>query len=62
VLQLGVASLWLLDGVLQVQVFMFSRGFAQTVAQAAEGSGSLRRRGWCWHARPVAGSSTRSVT
>jgi hypothetical protein len=39
--QLGLASLWLLDGVQQVRVFMFSRGFARTVAQAAEGNPAL---------------------
>ncbi len=35
VLQLCLAGLWLLDGVLQVQVFMFSHGFADSVADAA---------------------------
>jgi hypothetical protein len=31
-LQLCLAGLWLLDSLLQIQVFMFSRGFADSVA------------------------------
>ncbi len=38
VLQLSLAGLWLLDGVLQIQVFMFSHGFADSVADAAGGN------------------------
>lgn len=41
VLQLCLAGLWLLDGVLQVQVFMFGRGFADSVADAAGGNPAL---------------------
>ena len=37
-LQLCLAGLWVLDGVLQLQVFMFSRGFADGVADAASGN------------------------
>ncbi len=37
-LQLCLAGLWLLDGVLQIQAFMFSRGFADSVADAASGN------------------------
>ncbi len=37
-LQLCLASLWLLDGVLQVQVFMFGHGFARMVGAAARGN------------------------
>ncbi|HXP19258.1 MAG TPA: hypothetical protein VN840_06385 [Streptosporangiaceae bacterium] len=37
-LQLGLASLWLLDAMLQGQSFMFSRNFARMLTAAARGS------------------------
>jgi hypothetical protein len=38
VLQLGLAALWLLDGVLQYQSWMFTKGFGQMLAGAASGN------------------------
>src|ERR1700750_290476 len=38
VLQLALAGLWLLDGVLQYQAFMFSKGFSQMMADTAAGN------------------------
>jgi hypothetical protein len=37
-LQLVLAAIWLLDGVLQYQAFMFSRGFPQMLAATAPGN------------------------
>ena len=37
-LQLALAGLWLLDGVLQYQAFMFSRGFSDMLAGMASGN------------------------
>jgi hypothetical protein len=37
-LQLGLAAVWLLDGVLQYQSFMFTRAFGQMVAATAPGN------------------------
>ena len=37
VLQLALAGLWLLDGVLQYQAFMFTKGFSQMLADTAGG-------------------------
>ena len=42
-LQLALAGLWLLDGVLQYQAFMFSKGFSDMLADTA--SGQPGRRG-----------------
>ena len=38
VLQLALAGIWLLDGVLQYQAFMFSKGFGQMLADTASGN------------------------
>jgi hypothetical protein len=37
-LQLGLAALWLLDGVLQYQGFMYTKGFSDSLAQTAPGN------------------------
>jgi hypothetical protein len=37
-LQLGLAAIWVLDGVLQYQPFMFSRAFGQLLAASADGN------------------------
>jgi hypothetical protein len=37
-LQLGLAAIWLLDGVLQYQPFMFTRAFGQMLAASAAGN------------------------
>jgi len=37
-LQLGLAATWLLDGVLQYQSFMYTKGFAQMLAGTADGN------------------------
>ncbi|HEY7144701.1 MAG TPA: hypothetical protein VH637_10660 [Streptosporangiaceae bacterium] len=37
-LQLALAGLWLLDGVLQYQAFMFSKGFSDMLADSASGN------------------------
>jgi DNA-binding FrmR family transcriptional regulator len=48
-LQLGLAAVWLLDGVLQYQSFMFTRPFGQTLA-------ARRPAGSAHAARPARGS------
>jgi hypothetical protein len=40
-LQLGLAALWVLDGVLQYQSFMFTRAFGQMLAGSADGNPAL---------------------
>jgi len=50
-LQLALAALWLLDGILQYQPFMFNRGFAQMLTGVAQGNPA-----------PVAGPITWSAT
>jgi hypothetical protein len=37
-LQLGLAAIWVLDGVLQYQPFMFTRAFGQLLAASADGN------------------------
>ncbi len=53
VLQLCLAGLWLLDGVLQVQVFMFSHGFADSVADAAGGNPAIVAGPVSWSSRLI---------
>ncbi len=54
-LQLGLAVLWLLDGALQLQPFMFTQGFArQVIAPAAQGQPALVSAAVGWAARLVA--------
>jgi len=54
VLQLGLAGLWLLDGVLQYQAFMFSKGFGQMLADTAAGNPAVISRPITWNTTLVA--------
>ena len=58
-LQLGLAAIWLLDGVLQYQLFMFTKAFGQMIRgprRATLASSPARSTGtppwfsttWCW--------------
>jgi len=49
-LQLGLAGIWLLDGVLQVQPFMYSKGFGQMLAGTAAGNPTVIARPITWQA------------
>jgi hypothetical protein len=49
-LQLGLAGLWLLDGVLQYQAAMFARGFPRMLAQSAAGNPAIVARPITWSA------------
>jgi hypothetical protein len=49
-LQLALAALWLLDGVLQFQPFMFGRGFPQMLAASAPGNPALLASPISWSA------------
>jgi hypothetical protein len=53
-LQLALAALWLLDGVLQFQPFMFGRGFPQTLAASAPGNPALLASPISWSAALIA--------
>lgn len=53
-LQLGLAAIWLLDGVLQYQSFMFSRGFSRMLAGTAAGNPGLIEHPITWAAGIVA--------
>jgi len=53
VLQLCLAAIWLLDGVLQYQSFMFSKGFGQMLAGTAPGNPGAVARPITWDARLV---------
>ena len=52
-LQLALAAIWLLDGVLQFQAFMFSRSFPQLLAAAADGNPAVLAGPISWSARLV---------
>ena len=52
-LQLGLAGLWLLDGVLQYQAFMFSKGFSDMLAESAAGNPAVIARPITWDAALV---------
>jgi hypothetical protein len=52
-LQLGLAGLWLLDGVLQYQAFMFSKGFSDMLAGTASGNPGVVARPISWDAALV---------
>jgi len=52
-LQLGLAAIWLLDGVLQYQGFMFSKGFNQMLAGTASGNPAVIARPITWDANLV---------
>jgi hypothetical protein len=52
-LQLGLAAVWLLDGVLQYQPFMYTKAFAQMLAGTAAGNPSVIARPINWDATLV---------
>ena len=52
-LQLGLAALWLLDGVLQYQPFMYTKSFAQLLAGTAAGNPAVIARPITWDANLV---------
>jgi hypothetical protein len=52
-LQLGLAAIWLLDGVLQYQPFMYTKAFAQLLAGTAAGNPSVIARPITWDANLV---------
>jgi hypothetical protein len=53
VLQLGLAGIWLLDGVLQYQSFMFSKAFGQMLGATAAGNPGVIASPISWDARLV---------
>ncbi len=52
-LQLGLAAIWLLDGVLQYQSFMYTKAFGQMLAGTAGGNPSVIARPINWDATLV---------
>jgi len=52
-LQLGLAAIWLLDGVLQYQSFMYTTAFGQMLARTAAGNPSVIARPINWDATLV---------
>jgi hypothetical protein len=52
-LQLGLAAIWLLDGVLQYQPFMYTKGFAQLLGATAAGNPAVVARPITWDASLV---------
>jgi len=53
-LQLALAGLWLLDGVLQYQALMFSKGFSQMLAGTASGNPGVIAAPITWDATLIA--------
>jgi hypothetical protein len=53
VLQLSLAAIWLLDGVLQYQSFMFTKGFGQMLAGTASGNPGVVASPITWDANLV---------
>jgi hypothetical protein len=53
VLQLVLAAVWLLDGVLQFQGFMFTKGFSQMLAGTADGNPAVIAKPITWDANLV---------
>jgi hypothetical protein len=53
VLQLGLAAVWLLDGVLQYQSWMFTKAFGQMLAAAADGNPAVIASPITWDAHLV---------
>ncbi len=49
-LQLGLAAMWLLDGVLQFQPFMYTKAFTQLLASSAAGNPAVIARPITWDA------------
>ena len=54
-LQLGLAAIWLLDAVLQLQSFMFSKAFGQSLAATAQGNPAVIADPITWSARIIEG-------
>jgi hypothetical protein len=54
-LQLGLAAIWLLDAVLQLQPFMFTKAFGQTLAATAQGNPVVIADPITWSARLIEG-------
>src|ERR1700685_476812 len=52
-LQLGLAAIWLLDGVLQYQPFMYTKAFGQSLAAGAAGNRSVIAGPITWDASLV---------
>src|SRR3984957_16536484 len=52
-LQLGLAAIWLLDGVLQYQANMYTKAFAQSLAATAPGNPAVIARPITWDATLV---------
>jgi hypothetical protein len=52
-LQLGLAALWLLDGLLQFQSFMFTRAFGQMLAAGGAGNPAFVAGPVTWSARMI---------
>jgi len=52
-LQLSLAAIWLLDGVLQYQPFMYTKGFPQLLADTAAGNPAVIARPITWDATLV---------
>ena len=52
-LQLGLAAIWLLDGVLQYQSFMYGKGFGQMLGGTATGNPSVIAGPITWNATLV---------
>jgi hypothetical protein len=52
-LQLSLAALWLIDALLQVQTFMFSKAFGQTLAATAPGNPAIIADPITWSARLI---------
>jgi hypothetical protein len=52
-LQLGLAALWLADALLQIQSFMFSKAFGQTLAATAPGNPAVIADPISWSARLI---------
>src|SRR5271170_4739779 len=53
VLQLALAGVWLLDGVLQYQSFMFTKAFGQMLAATAHGNPGVIASPINWDARLI---------
>ena len=52
-LQLGLAAIWLLDGVLQYQAFMFTKAFSQMIGGTATGNPAVIAKPITWNATLV---------
>jgi hypothetical protein len=52
-LQLGLAAMWLLDGVLQFQPFMYTKAFARMLASCSPGNPAVIARPIAWDASLV---------